>query len=145
MGAEVNGKMYDWGDLEISGMPGVNVGFTTLTYEDEMPVELQHGKGRLPRGYTQGGFSGSGSLEMHEDSYLRLNLAATALAGSVYGLEPFPLIATLYDAGAVAATLTLPRVKFERRSRSLGSAGSADAAKVTLAFKYMGEPIEVGL
>ena len=52
---KVNGKTYDWGDVDLK-LPGVTTEVEEISYDDELEKELVYGHGKLPRGYGTGNY-----------------------------------------------------------------------------------------
>ena len=50
MSLKVNGKAYDWGDVNLQ-IPGIVAEVQEISYDDELEKELVYGKGSKPRGY----------------------------------------------------------------------------------------------
>lgn len=65
---KVNGKAYDWGDVDVK-IPGLAVVAQEISYDDELEIEEVYGKGSKPRGYGEGNYKSSGKLSMLRDDY----------------------------------------------------------------------------
>jgi len=144
MSLTVNGKAYDFSDMTIETLPGVAEYVTSINYDDEVALKPVFGKSRIPLGYAQGKFKGSGSLTILREGYLILNQAAEALGG-IYFMPPFPIVVSYGTDGEPTSIDTLPLVKFQKRSRKQMQAESEDAADVTLDFQFFGMPTEAGV
>lgn len=65
---KVNGKAYDWGDVDLK-IPGLNIQVQEISYDDELEIEEVYGSGSKPRGYGTGNYKASGKLSMLRDDY----------------------------------------------------------------------------
>lgn len=65
---KVNGKAYDWGDVDLK-IPGLNIQVQEISYDDELEMEEVYGSGSKPRGYGTGNYKASGKLSMLRDDY----------------------------------------------------------------------------
>lgn len=94
---KVNGKAYDWGDVDLK-LPGVVTEVQEISYDDEQEKELVYGKGNTPRGYGTGKYKASGKLSMLKDDYDALVDYCKAKGTPLYGLI-FPKIVVSYARG----------------------------------------------
>lgn len=115
MSLKVNGKVYDWGDVDLK-LPGLALVIQEVSYDDEQDMEESYGKGYKPRGYGKGNYKASGKLSMLRDDYNELLAYCRARRISFYGLE-FPSIVVSYaDNGRATSSDELKRVRFSKRS-----------------------------
>lgn len=68
MSLKVNGKNYDWGDVDVK-LPGLDLVVQEISYDDEMDKEESYGYGHRPRGYGTGNYKASGKISMLRDDY----------------------------------------------------------------------------
>lgn len=68
MSLKVNGKAYDWGDVDLK-IPGLNIEVQEISYDDELEKELVYGKGYKPRGYGLGNYKPSAKMTLLRDDY----------------------------------------------------------------------------
>lgn len=68
MSLKVNGKTYDWADVDIK-LPGLSIEFQEISYDDELEKELAYGKGQKPRGYGEGNYKAEGKVTLLRDDY----------------------------------------------------------------------------
>ena len=68
MSLKVNGKAYDWGDVDLQ-LPGLALEIQEISYDDEQEKELVYGKGSKPRGYGKGNYKPTGKLSLLRDDY----------------------------------------------------------------------------
>lgn len=68
MSLKVNGKTYDWADVDIK-LPGLTIEFQEISYDDELEKELAYGKGQKPRGYGEGNYKAEGKVSLLRDDY----------------------------------------------------------------------------
>lgn len=60
---KVNGKNYDWGDVDVK-FPGLVLVVQEISYDDEQDMEESYGRGYKPRGFGKGNYKASGKLSM---------------------------------------------------------------------------------
>ena len=65
---KVNGKNYDWGDVDVK-LPGLDLVAQEVSYDDEQDMEESYGYGHRPRGYGTGNYKASGKLSLLRDDY----------------------------------------------------------------------------
>lgn len=65
---KVNGKAYDWGDVNLS-LPGIVTEVQEISYDDELEKEAVYGEGSKPRGYGTGNYKSSGKLTFLKDDF----------------------------------------------------------------------------
>lgn len=68
MSLKVNGKAYDWGDVDVK-LPGLALVVQEISYDDELEMEEVYGKGNKPRGYGTGNYKASGKISLLRDDY----------------------------------------------------------------------------
>lgn len=68
MSLKVNGKAYDWGDVDIK-LPGLALQVQEISYDDEQEMEETYGKGSKPRGFGTGNYKASGKMSLLRDDY----------------------------------------------------------------------------
>ena len=68
MSLKVNGKAYDWGDVDVK-FPGLVLVVQEISYDDEMEMEESYGYGHRPRGYGTGNYKSSGKISLLRDDY----------------------------------------------------------------------------
>ena len=68
MSLKVNGKAYDWGDVDVK-FPGLALVVQEISYDDEMEMEESYGYGHRPRGYGTGNYKSSGKISLLRDDY----------------------------------------------------------------------------
>ena len=68
MSLKVNGKAYDWGDVDVK-IPGLEFVPQEISYDDELEREEAYGYGHRPRGYGDGNYKSSGKVTMLRDDY----------------------------------------------------------------------------
>lgn len=65
---KVNGKAYDWGDVDLQ-LPGIVTQVQEISYDDELEKEAVYGAGSAPRGYGTGNYKASGKISLLKDDY----------------------------------------------------------------------------
>lgn len=68
MSLKVNGKAYDWGDVDVK-LPGLALVVQEISYDDELEMEEVYGMGNKPRGYGTGNYKASGKISLLRDDY----------------------------------------------------------------------------
>jgi len=68
MSLKVNGKAYDWGDVDVK-IPGLVLNVQEISYDDEFEMEEIYGSGNKPRGYGTGNYKASCKISMLRDDY----------------------------------------------------------------------------
>ena len=91
---KVNGKNYDWGDVDVK-FPGLVLVVQEISYDDEQDMEESYGRGYKPRGFGKGNYKASGKLSMLRDDYEDLLAFCKAKGVSFYDLE-LPSIVVSY-------------------------------------------------
>lgn len=115
MSLKVNGKAYDWGDVDLQ-LPGLPLQVQEISYDDEMEKELVYGKGPLPRGYGNGVYKASGKMTLLRDDYDDL-LDYCKQQGKPFFSLTFPKIIVSYaNDGDRTRQDVLNRVSFSKRS-----------------------------
>ena len=90
MSLKVNGKAYDWGDVDVK-LPGLVLEVQEISYDDELEQEEVYGKGNKPRGYGTGNYKASGKISLLRDDYDQLLV--------LYSFDSFKSDPYLYRAG----------------------------------------------
>lgn len=112
---KVNGKTYDWGDVDLS-LPGIVTEVEEISYEDELDKELVYGHGKLPRGYGTGNYKPSGKITMLRDDYQAILEYCNNNGIKFYDLA-FPKIVVSYANGDdTTVTDVINNVTFSKRS-----------------------------
>lgn len=68
MSVKINGKAYDWSDVDVK-LPGLTMEVQEISYDDELEKEVVYGKGQRPRGYGEGNYKSEGKLVLLRDDY----------------------------------------------------------------------------
>ncbi len=111
----VNGKAYDWADVNLY-LPGVAIEPQEISYDDELEKELAYGLGSKPRGYGRGNYKASGKLSLLRDDYDAL-LDYCKQTGTPFFKLEFPKIVVSYaNEGERTRQDVLNRVSFSKRS-----------------------------
>lgn len=115
MSIKVNGKAYDWGDVDVK-LPGLALVVQEVSYDDELDMEESYGYGHRPRGYGTGNYKSSGKLTMLRDDYDEF-LAWCKAQGIPFYKLTVPLIVVSYaNEGERTHIDELKKVKFTKRS-----------------------------
>lgn len=112
---KVNGKAYDWGDVDLK-IPGLVVEAQEISYDDELEKELVYGKGNAPRGYGTGNYKPSGKITFLRDDFEEILKHCKSNNIPFYSLT-FPKIVVSYAQGdGKISTDVLNNVSFTKRS-----------------------------
>ncbi len=115
MSLRVNGKSYDWGDVDVK-LPGLVVEVQEISYDDEQEMEETYGKGSKPRGYGTGNYKASGKISLLRDDYDDFLAWCKAKGVPFFGLE-IPLIVVSYaNKGDRTRIDELKNVKITKRA-----------------------------
>lgn len=115
MSLKVNGKAYDWADVDVK-FPGLVLQLQEISYDDEQEMEESYGRGAMPRGYGTGNYKASGKMSMLRDDYDELLTYCKAHGLAFYKME-IPSIAVSYaNEGDRTRIDELKKVKFVKRS-----------------------------
>lgn len=125
--AVINGKAYDWADIELR-LEGVGVvtGVTRISWSDEIAVEPIYGKGATPVHYGTGQYRGQVGITLLRTSYDALVDSAAAFGG-FFNLPPLVVSVSMKNGDQPLRVVTLPKVKLKSRSAdySAGDTGLA--------------------
>ncbi len=111
----VNGKAYDWADVNLF-LPGLVIEPQEISYEDELEKELAYGLGSRPRGYGRGNYKATGKLSLLRDDYDALLDHCKQQGTAFFSLE-FPKVVVSYaNEGDAIRQDVLNRVSFTKRS-----------------------------
>lgn len=133
---KVNGKAYDWGDVDLK-LPGVVTNIEEISYDDELEKELIYGHGKLPRGYGTGNYKPSGKISMLRDDFEEILAYCKRNNIQFYNLV-FPKIVVSYANGdGSTATDVLNNVSFSKRS--MKAANGDKSFKVDLDLMIAGK------
>lgn len=142
MSLKVNGKSYDWGDVDVK-LPGLNLVVQEISYDDEQEAEEIYGKGGKPRGYGTGNCKSSAKMSMLRDDYNDLLDYCKQKRIAFYSLM-FPSIVVSYaDAGGRTRSDELRKVKPIKRSKK--AAQGDKTLKVDIDLMVIGGIVEDGV
>lgn len=112
---KVNGKAYDWGDVDVK-LPGLVLDVQEISYDDEQDMEEVYGRGNRPRGFGTGNYKASGKISLLRDDYDALLDYCKASGLPFYGMEIPSIVVSYANAGARTKIDELKRVKFTKRA-----------------------------
>lgn len=115
MSLRVNGKAYDWGDVDLQ-IPGLVLNVTEISYDDEFEKELVYGKGAVPRGYGTGNYKPSGKITMLRDDYDDLIDYCKSQGVSLYRIEIPKMIVSYANDGDRTRSDVINKVSFSKMS-----------------------------
>lgn len=116
MSLKVNGKNYDWGDVDLK-IPGLALVVQEVSYDDELDKEESYGYGSMPRGYGRGNYKASGKLTMLRDDYDALLDYCKAKGTPFYSLELPSIVVAYANQGEKTRIDELKKVQFTKRSQ----------------------------
>ncbi len=135
----INGRGYDWEDMNIILPSGEAIGITEIKYSDSQDKTPHYGKGAVPRGYGRGNYEASGSMVLDRDEWERLTDQITENDG-IYDHEPFTIIVNYANDDMGQISDTLPSVAITKNDGGGGAQGDNIVSAMTVEFKIM-EPI----
>lgn len=110
---KVNGKAYDWGDVNLQ-LPGIVTEVQEISYEDELEKEVVYGEGSKPRGYGTGNYKTTGKISLLKDDFEAITDYCKANGIPLYRLE-LPKVIVAYAKGdGQIVTDVLNRVSFTK-------------------------------
>ena len=112
---KVNGKNYDWGDVDVK-FPGLVLVVQEISYDDEQDMEESYGRGYKPRGFGKGNYKASGKLSMLRDDYEDLLAFCKAKGVSFYDLELPSIVVSYADNGKAISSDELKKVRPIKRT-----------------------------
>lgn len=142
MSLKVNGKAYDWGDVDTK-MPGLNLVTQEISYDDEQEAEETYGKGKMPRGYGEGNYKASGKISMLRDDYDDVIDYCKSKGIPFFDLVIPALVVSYANEGDRTRIDELRMVKFTKRSNK--AAQGDKNLKVDIDFMVIGGIYQDGL
>lgn len=115
MSLRVNGKAYDWGDVDLK-LPNLVVEVQEISYDDELEKELVYGKGQAPRGYGEGNYKPSAKMTLLRDDYDELVNYCKRRNIAWYKLQLPSIVVSYANAGGKTISDTLTKVSFGKTS-----------------------------
>ena len=115
MSLKVNGKTYNWGDVDTK-IPGLDLIVQEISYDDELEKEESYGKGSSPRGFGEGNYKSSGKISMLRDDYDAMLDYCKAKGIAFYKLVIPSLVVSYANEGSRTRIDELKTVTFTKRS-----------------------------
>ena len=115
MSLKVNGKAYDWGDVDVK-LPGLVLEVQEISSDDEREQEEVYGKGNKPRGYGTGNYKASGKISLLRDDYDQLLAWCKAKGVPFFKLDIPSIVVSYANEGDRTRIDELKKVKFSKRS-----------------------------
>ena len=116
MSLKINGKSYDWASVDIK-LPGLNLEFQEISYDDELEKELVYGKGQKPRGYGEGNYKSDGKASFLRDDYNALLDYCKIKKISLFKVNIPKIVVSYADEGERTRSDVLNNVTFTKRSQ----------------------------
>ena len=139
---KVNGKAYDWGDVDIK-IPGLVITATEISYEDEFEMDEIYGKGAKPRGYGTGNYKSSGKMTVLRDDYDAFLDYCKAKGVPFYKLDIPSIVVSYANPGERTRIDELKRVKINKRSNKIAQGDKK--ISVELDFMIVGGIVQDGV
>lgn len=115
MSLKVNGKAYDWGDVDVK-VPGLVITVQEISYDDELEKEEVYGKGHKPRGYGTGNYKASAKLTLLRDDYDDFLAWCKSKRIPFFGLEIPSIVVSYANEGERTHIDELKKVQITKRS-----------------------------
>ena len=128
---KVNGKNYDWCDVDVK-FPGLVLVVQEISYDDEQDMEESYGRGYKPRGFGKGNYKASGKLSMLRDDYEDLLAFCKARGVSFYDLELPSIVVSYADNGKAISTDELKKVRPIKRTHKAAQGDKSLSVDVDL-------------
>ena len=128
---KVNGKNYDWGDVDVK-FPGLVLVVQEISYDDEQDMEESYGRGYKPRGFGKGNYKAPGKLSMLRDDYEDLLAFCKARGVSFYDLELPSIVVSYADNGKAISTDELKKVRPIKRTHKAAQGDKSLSVDVDL-------------
>ena len=128
---KVNGKNYDWGDVDVK-FPGLVLVVQEISYDDEQDMEESYGRGYKPRGFGKGNYKASGKLSLLRDDYEDLLAFCKARGVSFYDLELPSIVVSYADNGKAISTDELKKVRPIKRTHKAAQGDKSLSVDVDL-------------
>ncbi len=138
----VNGKVYDWADINLS-FAGFSTEVQEISYDDELEKEQVYGKGNKPRGYGTGNYKASGKLSLLRDDYQDLVDYCNRKKISLYSLVIDKIVVAYGKNGQRMTVDVLDKVTFTKRGKSAKQGDKS--LTVDLDFIIVGQIIADGM
>lgn len=138
----VNGKAYDWGDVDVK-MPGLNLVVQEVSYDDEQEAEETYGKGCRPRGYGTGNYKASGKFSLLRDDYDAILDYCKQKNTPFFKLVIPSVVVSYANEGGRTRSDELRKVKFTKRSSK--AAQGDKSLKVDIDLMIIGGILHDGL
>lgn len=111
----VNGKAYDWGDVDIK-LPNLSIQVQEISYDDELEKELAYGKGQKPRGYGEGNYKASAKISLLRDDYDELIKYCKKQGVGLYKLQIPKIIVSYANDGGKTISDVINKASFSKAS-----------------------------
>ena len=115
MSLKVNGKAYDWGDVDVK-FPGLALVVQEISYDDEQEMEESYGYGHRPCGYGTGNYKSSGKISLLRDDYEEFLAWCRAQGVPFYKLTIPSIVVSYANEGEKTHMDELKTVKLTKRS-----------------------------
>lgn len=142
MSLKVNGKSYDWGDVDTK-VPGLLLTCQEISYDDEQDAEEVYGKGYRPRGYGNGNYKSSCKLSLLRDDFDEVLDYCKARRIPIYKLIIPSLVVSYANDGSRTRVDELKKIKFTKISQK--AAQGDKSLKVDLDGMVLGGIVRDGL
>jgi hypothetical protein len=126
----VNGKMYEYADIECVILGTPILGITSIEYGEEDNVENIYATGRYPvgRGYGQITPSAKITILMNE----AMSIVSAAPNGRIQDIPEFDIIVTFTDANLIPVVHKIRNVKFKKNMISASTGDTSIPIEIDL-------------
>lgn len=116
--AVINGKTYDWASISASLLGRELVGISGIKYEDEVEMEFNYGKGRMPVNHGEGNYKAEGSITLHIEEIIALQKSLPA-GKRLQDIAPFDITVSYINESNELVTDKLVYCKFMKNGRDV--------------------------
>lgn len=131
----INGKSYEWADIEVNILGAPMIGITSIEYEEKQGMENIYGAGRYPvsRGYGKVEPTAKITLLMEELE----NIQTVAPAGRIQDIPEFDIVVMYLDSALITRKHVLKNVRFTNNKRSSSSGDTSIPVELELIISHI--------
>lgn len=131
----INGKSYEWSDIQVTILGVPVVGITNIEYEEKQAMENIYGAGESPvsRGYGKIEPMAKVTLTMEEVE----NIMSVAPLGRLNKIPEFDIVVLYLDASLVLRKHKLRNVRFTGNNRKSSSGDTSIPVELELILSHI--------
>lgn len=131
----INGKSYEWADIQATVLGVPIIGITNIEYEEKQGMENIYGAGRFPvsRGYGKVEPTAKMTLLMEEVE----NLQTAAPLGRLQDIPEFDIIVMYLDSALITRKHVLKNVRFTNNKRGASSGDTSIPVELELIISHI--------